>query len=108
VLKEGKVYVPKNEKLRAEIIQLHHDTPVARHGEKWKTIELVTRNYWWLGVMREIGRYMESCNMCQRIKNRMKIMTRKSKLSKVPEKPWIHLIVDFITKLLIVAGRMQF
>jgi len=26
--KEGKVYVPKDNKLRAEIIRLHHDMPV--------------------------------------------------------------------------------
>jgi len=26
--KEGKVYVPKDEKLRTEIIRLHHDMPV--------------------------------------------------------------------------------
>jgi len=32
VLKEGRVYVPKDEKLRVEIIRLHHDTPVAEHG----------------------------------------------------------------------------
>ena len=32
VLKEGKVYVPKDEKLRVEIIQLHHDTPIAGYG----------------------------------------------------------------------------
>jgi len=34
VLKERKVYVPKNEELRAEIIQLHHDILVARHGSR--------------------------------------------------------------------------
>ena len=32
VLKEGKVYVPKDEKLRVEISQLHHDTLIAGHG----------------------------------------------------------------------------
>ena len=32
VLKEGRVYVPKNKKLRVEIIWLHHDTPIAGHG----------------------------------------------------------------------------
>ena len=32
VLKEGRVYVPKDEKLRVEIIWLHHDTPIAGHG----------------------------------------------------------------------------
>ena len=31
VLKEGKVYVPKDEKLRVEIIQLHYDMPIAGH-----------------------------------------------------------------------------
>jgi len=34
VLKEEKVYVLKDEELRAEIIQLYHDVSVARHGEK--------------------------------------------------------------------------
>ena len=46
VLKEGKVYVSKNEELRTEVIQLHHDVPAAGHGGRWKTVELVTRNYW--------------------------------------------------------------
>jgi len=32
MLKDGKVYVPKDEELRAEIIQLHHDTPVGGDG----------------------------------------------------------------------------
>jgi len=29
--KERKVYVPKDEKLRAEIIKLHHDMPIGGH-----------------------------------------------------------------------------
>jgi len=32
VLKEGKVYVPKDEELRVEIIQWHHDVPAMGHG----------------------------------------------------------------------------
>ena len=45
VLKEKKVYVLKNEKLRVEIIQLYYNMPIAGHGGQWKTMELVTRNY---------------------------------------------------------------
>ena len=45
MLKEGKVYVLKNKELRTEIIWLHHNIPVARHRERWKTTELVRRNY---------------------------------------------------------------
>jgi len=32
VLKEGKVYIPKDEKLRVEIIRLYHNTLIAGHG----------------------------------------------------------------------------
>ena len=32
VIKEGKIFVQKDGKLRAEIIQLHHDVLVAGHG----------------------------------------------------------------------------
>jgi len=67
--KEGKVYIPKNEMLRAEIIRLYHDTPVRGHGRQWKTVELVTRNFWWPGVMKEVKQYIEGCDSCQRNKN---------------------------------------
>ena len=86
VLKERKVYVPKDEELRVEIIQLHHDMPAAGHGGRWKTVELVTRNYWWPGVTRDIGKYVEGCDLCQRMKNRMEEPAGKLKLSKVPQK----------------------
>jgi len=46
VLKEGKVYVPKDEELRAEVVRLHHDVLAVGHRGRWKTVELVTRNYW--------------------------------------------------------------
>ena len=32
VLKKEKIYIPKDGKLRAEIIWLYHDVPVAGHG----------------------------------------------------------------------------
>jgi len=31
VLKKGKIYVPKDKKLRVEIIWLHHNVPIAGH-----------------------------------------------------------------------------
>jgi len=44
--KEEKVYMPKNNKLRAEIIRLYHDMPVGEHRGQWKIVELVTQNFW--------------------------------------------------------------
>ena len=105
VLKEGKMYVLKNEELRVEIIWLYHNMPVAEHGGKQKMTELVTRNYQWPGVTKDVERYVEGCNMCQRMKNRTEVPAGKLKLSEMPKRLWTYLIVDFIMKLLVIAGK---
>ena len=105
VLKEKKVYMPKDVELRMEIIQLYHNVPVVEHRGRWKTTELVMRNYWWPGVMKNVGKYVEECDIYQRMKNRTEALAGKLKLNEVPEKPWTHLMVDFIMKLPLVAGK---
>ena len=105
VLKEGRLYIPKDEKLRVEIIWLHHDTPIVGHGEQQKTVELVTRNYWWPGVTKEVKRYVEGCDQCQRMKNRVEILAGKLRPNEVLEKPWQHISVDFIMKLPVSRGH---
>ena len=104
MLKEGKVYVPKDEKLRAEIIRLHHDMPMGEHGEQWKTTELVTRNFWWPGVSREVKQYVEGCDACQQNKNCMQAPAGKLMPNSIPEKPWSHISADFIMKLPLAQG----
>jgi len=56
MLRDRKVYVSGDKKLRAEVIQLYHDMSVGGHGGQWKMTELVTRNFWWPGVMKEVCR----------------------------------------------------
>jgi len=90
--------VPEGE-LRGEIIRLHHDTPVGEHRRRWKTMELVTRNYWWPGVTKEVGKYVEGCNACQRYKNQSEAPVGKLMPNTIPDKPWSHISADFITKL---------
>ena len=63
MLKKEKVYVLKNEELRAEIIQLYYDVPVAGYKGKLKTTELVIRNYWWLGVTKDVEKYVKGYNI---------------------------------------------
>jgi len=52
-----------------------------------------------------VEKYMEECNICQRMKNRMEVPVGKLEMSEILEKPWTYLTVDFITKLPLVAGK---
>jgi len=95
--------MPEGE-LRGEVIQLHYDTPVGGHGGRWKTTELVTRNYWWPRVTKEVGKYVNGCDACQRYKNQSKAPAGKLMPNAIPEKPWSHISADFITKLPLAQG----
>ena len=64
--------------------------------------ELVTRNYWWPKVTRDVEKYVNRYNIYQRMKNRIEVLVEKLKLSKIPQKLWTYLTVDFITKLPLV------
>ena len=60
----GQIYVPKNAKLRRKIVAQHHDSMIAGHPGRWKTLELVSRSYWWPQMSRYIGTYIRTCNLC--------------------------------------------
>jgi len=97
--KEGKVYVPKDDKLRAEIIRLHHNMPVGGHRRQWKMVKLVTCNFWWPGVTKEVKRYVEGYDACQCNKNHTEQPAEKLMPNSILEKSWMYISVDFITKL---------
>jgi len=65
---------------------LYHDIPVVGHRGRWKMTKLVTRNYWWPGVIRDVGKYVDRYDMCQRMKKRTEVPVGKLKLSEIPEK----------------------
>ena len=48
---------------------------------------------------------MEGCDQCQRMKNRTEMPAGKLRPNEVPERPWQHISVNFITKLPVSKGH---
>ena len=92
----GKIYVPGSD---LRILALCHDTKLAGHPGRWKTLELVSRNYWWPQMSRYIGKYMSMCNMCLCTKSIRQPPTGELHPLPIPNAPWDTISVDFITEL---------
>jgi len=48
---------------------------------------------------------VDECDLCERIKNKTEVSAGKLMVNEILERLWIYLMVDFITKLLLVAGK---
>ena len=55
-------------------------------------------------MTKEVGRYVDGCDACQRYKNRSKAPAGKLMPNAIPEKLWSHISADFITKLPLAQG----
>ena len=101
----GKVYVPQNSDLQRRIVSLCHDTKVARHPGCWKTLELVSKNYWWPQMSRYIGQYVSTCDLCLRTKPIRQAPVGKLHPLWIPDSRWDMLSVNFIVELPLSSGH---
>jgi hypothetical protein len=60
----GKIYVPNDRELRHQIVEEHHDTHITGHAGCFKTLELVSQNYWWPQMSQYISIYVKTCDLC--------------------------------------------
>jgi Integrase zinc binding domain/RNase H-like domain found in reverse transcriptase len=100
----GKVYVPRDIELRREITRLCHDSPMAGHPGRWRTLELVLRNYWWPGISKFVLSYVDGCDVCARGRFYPEKPAGKLMLNPIPDVPWLDISVDFITGLCEAQG----
>ena len=60
----GFIYVPNDIALQRDITRRYHDTLSARHPGENKTLELISRNYWWPRMGHFIRDYVSTCDVC--------------------------------------------
>ena len=93
---EHRIYVPRSARLREKIIRLHHDGISVGHPGRYKTQELITRNYWWPRIQADVKSYVEGCETCQRTKVRHGKPTAPLQPNAIPNGPWETITVDMI------------
>jgi hypothetical protein len=95
----GKIYVPKDRELRRCIVEQHHNMCITGHAGRFKTLKLISHNYWWPQMSRYIGIYVKHCDLCNRTKVQRRQPIGELHPSETLEAPWDTISVNFIVEL---------
>jgi hypothetical protein len=99
LLHRGKIYIPKDKQLCNNIIQRYHNSLAAGHPGRHKTLELVTRNYWWPGITKSVNKYISSYMTCLKNKKTCSLPMGPLLLLPIPTCPWEYVTANMIVKL---------
>jgi len=81
------------------VVSLCYDTKVTGHPGHWKTLELVSRDYWWPQMSRYIEQYVSTCDLCLRTKPIRQAPVDELHPLQIPDLRWDMLSVDFVMEL---------
>jgi len=62
------IWIPDNDTLQLRTLRDHHDVQAVGHPGRARTLELVSRNFYWPGQRKYILRYVDHCDTCHHIK----------------------------------------
>lgn len=97
ILHRGCIYVPNDPALRRDLLKIFHDSPVAGHGGKHKTQELISRDYWWPNMSNFVKEYVKGCATCQATKNINNPPCIPLMPNETPDRIYGVLMTDFIS-----------
>lgn len=95
----NKLYVPEEGSVREELLKRHHDDPMAGHFGVDKTFELMSRKYYWDSIRADVKEYIDTCDICQRVKVKRHRPYGELGTLPLPTRPWKEITMDFITDL---------
>jgi transposase InsO family protein len=93
------IYLPDHMPLRLQLLQDHHDPPAMGRPGRAKTLELLTRKYYWPKKRKDVDRFVRNCNICRRTKAIRHAPYGVLRPLSIPQRPWQHISVDFVTGL---------
>ncbi|XP_067230540.1 rhomboid-related protein 3 isoform X1 [Chanodichthys erythropterus] len=84
---------------RTPLLHSVHSSLGTGHPGVNETLSLLKQRFWWPNMASDVRRYVQGCRECAISKSPRHLPTGKLNPLPVPERPWSHLGVDFVTDL---------
>ncbi|KAB5587955.1 Transposon Tf2-1 polyprotein [Ceratobasidium theobromae] len=101
---QERIFVPREKEVRKAIIESCHDAPAAGHPGRFRTLELLSRKYYWPNMKKAVTAYIQACDSCIRSKHSNQPATGLLDPIDLPLHPWDEITYDLIIGLPLSEG----
>ena len=91
--------MPSEASVWTELLKCHHDNELTRHFSIEWTLELVSHKYYWPKLVKNVKKYVFSCNICQRMKASKHCSYDKMQVLPCSNSLWKKITMNIITDL---------
>ena len=86
-------------KLQQALLTEYHNATFAAHPGRDRMVDALARSYFWRGLAADVGRFVRTCERCQKSKPRNMAPPGAPMPLNPPDFPWQHISIDFMTDL---------
>jgi hypothetical protein len=95
----SQLYIPSSDEIKSELMREAHDSAVSGHLGVAKTLDILSRSFFWPNMGKDVKEYIGSCSSC--IGNKPRTDNPAGLLHSIPPPPrrWQQVTIDLITQL---------
>jgi hypothetical protein len=95
----NQLLIPADNEIKTTLLKEAHDIPIGGHVGITKTLDLLSRSFFWPRIQSDVRDYVLSCRLCQENKSRNQNLPGLLQPIPTPPRRWQQVSMDLITQL---------
>jgi len=102
---QNRLYVPKNDGLRKQILEEAHNTCYSVYPRGTKMYRDLRQYFWWNNMKKDITKYVDKCLTCQKVKAEHQRPVGELRPLEIPTWKWDSISMGFVMGLPLSASK---
>lgn len=99
----NRLFVPDT--VRSQVLQWGHSSKLTFHPGFHRTLAFVRQQFWWPSMPWDTRAFVSACSVCARSRVSHQTPAGQLRPLPMPDRPWPHIAVDFVTGLPLPGGN---
>jgi hypothetical protein len=104
LIRKDRLWILKHSPFQHQVLEFIHYNPSTGHSDYNKMAQRAKANFYWLGMRKDIKKFVRECSVCQENKHETVLSPGLLQPLLIPNRVWFDISMDFIEGLPLSHG----